>query len=174
MRNTRLQVQQLAQAYVDFRYIEGACTELSKFIAKTTHTRNEGPHTLRMHGVQIMRDACKDCEEQMMILLCSKLSDFVESSEYEWECKPGISHASKSRFIDDALHYVDIMLETFKSLPMELSRQLCITSCRHMSIEIQKLILSDDVPSISMNWFLSFDTDLTALEAYSQSAEVSF
>lgn len=163
----------MAQVYVDFSYLEGACVELSKFISKTTLTRNEALHTVRMHGAQVMRDACKDCEEQMMVILCSKLSDFVESSEYEWECKAGTNHASKSRFIDDALHFVDIMLETFKSLPSQLSRQLCITSCRHMSVEVQSLILSSDVAAISMNWFLLFDTDLNALESYSQSSHVS-
>lgn len=159
-RSPSLALMQVIQIIIDTQYLEKAGPFLDDFVCKMTGTQQE----IKQAPSAMFQVARSEAEMQVSGKLCSKLDDFDELENYDWNLSEPIGHASQ--FITDMIAFLQSTFQSFSYLLPGVAQVACKKACEHIANKIYKLLLSDDVKQISTGALQQISLDLMQCEVF--------
>eukprot|EP00794_Sanderia_malayensis_P005160 gene5160-5812_t len=165
-----LNLAQLVQISVNTMHLEQACPELEKFISSVTGATEESVNVTKLYGSSTFKDVRAEAEQRIFDKLNSKMDEFFSLSNYNW--MPSNKRAHSSEYLVDLIAYLQGAFITFDSLPGDVAKTACMSSCKHLATKLKNMLLDDEVRQMNVNGLKAFNIDLKCCEDFVSSKPV--
>eukprot|EP00795_Rhopilema_esculentum_P012131 gene12131-2735_t len=165
-----LNLAQLVQISVNTMHLEKACPELEKFISSVTGATEESVSVTKLYGSSTFKDVRAEAEQRIFEKLNSKMDEFFGLSNYNW--MPTSQRSHPSEYLVDLIAYLQGAFITFESLPGDVAKTACMSSCKHLATKLKDFLLTDEVKQMSLNGLKAFNLDLKHCEDFVSSKPV--
>lgn len=118
----------------------------------------------------MFRVAREDAERQICLKLRAKLDEFFDLENYDWLLIEPDGHAST--FIVDLIAFLQSIFQSFTNLPQQVAQVACKSACQHISNSMLKLILNDQIKSISLGAINQINLDVLQCEQFAASEPI--
>ena len=174
---------QVVQILINLDHFEIACRELESLLVqarrsntpllplsgvdRTTIPKLEGkaPNSVHLNATSAFTNHKKTAENRIFELVNSKVSDLIDTSDYDW-----LTHhypAESSEYIMALTQYLsNIMNSVLLSLPNELKNLMLFNAISHSASVILSLPLSDSVSRVTTAAVAQIRMDIAELVAY--------
>lgn len=187
---TRLSSQylgQVVQILINLDHFEIACHELETLLIQarrsnttplplanaTTTTSSTRPLSttpgpaIHLNATQQFTQHKKTAENRIFELVNSKVSDLVETSDYDWLTHQPPTHGEPSEYITALTQYLsNIMNSVLLSLPGELKNLMLFNAISHTQSSVLALPLSESVSRITTSAVAQLRLDVDELVRY--------
>lgn len=165
-----LSLAQLAQMSVNTMQLENACPALEQFISEITGTTDANVSLTRLYGTSTFKDVRADAEMRIYEKLNTKMDEFLGLAAYNWA--PTTVRSQASSYLMDLLAYLQGAFITFEPLPGDVAKTACMSSCKHLAMNLKMFLLDGNVRYVNMNGLLSFNIDVKKCDEFAASTPV--
>jgi hypothetical protein len=161
-----LTIPQLGQVWVNIHHLADSISQLEKFIVSVvTKADSEGVSAVRLYGGSTFKDAKVSAEQQIIVSLADKCAEIMEGAAYDWTAK--VAQKKPSDYLNDCLHYLETNFNALQILPEELVCNVSHQALKNLALQMERVLLADSNPKISMDGIRSFAVDLTHCQSQS-------
>lgn len=165
-----LSLGQLAQMSVNTLHLEDACPSLEKYISDVTGTTDVNVILMRLYGASTFKDVRSDAEQRIFEKLNSKIDEFLGLASYNWA--PSNARTQPSSYLVDLIAYLQGAFITFETLTGDVAKTACMSSCKHLAVNLKMFLFDDQVRQLNVNGLMGFDLDLKECESFAASKPV--
>jgi len=169
IRKDRLSLIQLIQIYINTYYLEETNVHLEKFIAEITGTSMDATHIARLQGCSIFKDIRAEAEDEILKKLISKIDEFIELANYDWQMSE--PEGMSSSWLSDLIAFLNSVFLSFTNLPSDLAQHLCVSACQHLNRSLMAMLMTDEVKAISNGVLKQIDLDVMQCEQFAASPD---
>ncbi|KIX10375.1 uncharacterized protein Z518_01457 [Rhinocladiella mackenziei CBS 650.93] len=158
---------QIVQILINLSHFTTACHELETLLATArASSLNPGP-AISLHATAQFSTHQKTAENRIFELVNSKVSDLIETAEYDWlSRRPPVE---PSNYILTLTRYLsNIINSVLLSLPSSLKDLMLFNAISHTASSILALPLSDTVGRITTTAIAQLTMDITHFQHYVQ------
>ncbi|KTW27352.1 hypothetical protein T552_02332 [Pneumocystis carinii B80] len=156
---------QLVQIIINLEHFEKACDELDSLLLKIQ--TSDKATNLKLRAKSEFRNAIKDAEKRIFELVTSKIDDFLEISDYDWQSTTKQKEPS-SYLLEMVSYLTTVMNSTLHNLPSSIKTFLYFGTLDHFASSMMQILLNKSSKKINQNSILNFDLDLRYLERFVQ------
>jgi hypothetical protein len=167
-----LTIPQLGQIWVNISHLADSVPHLEDFIRRATKTGSEGAASVRLYGGSTFKDGKVTAEQQIIVRLTAKCAEVVEGASYDWTSKD--AQGKPSDYINDCLHFLETTFHALHILPEEVVSNLVQQALKNLALQLERVLLSDTNPRVSMEAIRSFNVDLMHCQRFVMSTVSSY
>ncbi|KAI9202810.1 exocyst complex subunit Sec15-like-domain-containing protein [Polychytrium aggregatum] len=153
---------QVVQIIVNIGFICQACKEFEEMIEKNSNSK---PGTVTLQATKTFQETINVAEKRIFELLNTKIDDFLELADYEWEAVE--SNDSPSPYLLELVNYLtSVITSTLSNLTPSLKSYLYFDSFGHLGRALNGLWLNPSVKIISLGFVRTFKIDVLFLKTF--------
>ncbi|KAK9448817.1 exocyst complex subunit Sec15-like-domain-containing protein [Limtongia smithiae] len=154
--------EEIVQIFINLEYFENAAVALQQQLNETSTVHLSEPIQLR--AVSQFASARKQAEQRIFELINSKIDDFLEIAEYDWETSS--EGSTPSSYLIDMVNFLETLVNsTLVNLPKSIKSFIYFDAFDHLSTSMLDL-LQNAGRRISRPALVNFDRDVQYLEAF--------
>ncbi|KAG4304037.1 hypothetical protein PORY_002560 [Pneumocystis oryctolagi] len=157
---------QIVQIIINLEHFESACDALDSLLLEIQASNKT--NNLKLRAKSEFRDAIKDAEKRIFELVNSKIDDFLEIVDYDWEASTRQTEPS-SYLLEMVSYLTTLMNSTLYNLPHSIKTFLYFQTLDHFASSVMEILLSVNSKKITENFIYNLDTDLQYLERFVES-----
>lgn len=158
---------QIVQILINLSHFTTACRELESLLtsARSNSLRPGGPSTISLRATSQFSTHQKTAENRIFELVNSKVSDLIETAEYDWLSRA--PPTEPSNYILTLTRYLaNIINSVLLSLPSSLKDLMLFNAISHTASSILSLPLSPNVNRITTPAVAQLSMDITHFQTY--------
>jgi hypothetical protein len=160
---------QIVQILINLSHFTTACHELERLLAtaRASSSTSMGPHTISLRATSQFSMHQKTAENRIFELVNMKVSDLIETAEYDWLCRS--PPTEPSNYIVTLTRYLsNIINSVLLSLPSSLKDLMLFNAISHTASSILSLPLSESVSRITTTSIAQLNLDISHFRSYVQ------
>jgi exocyst complex component 6 len=172
---------QIVQILINLSHFNTACRELETLLATARSSPSSLPNTassatgpaISLKATSQFSTHQKTAENRIFELVNSKVSDLIETAEYDWLSRD--TPTEPSNYILTLTRYLaNIINSVLLSLPSSLKDLMLFNAISHTASSILSLPLSDNVPRITTTTIAQMDMDISHFRSYVETLPNNF
>ncbi|EMR08718.1 hypothetical protein PNEG_02896 [Pneumocystis murina B123] len=156
---------QLVQIIINLEHFEKACDELDSLLLEIQ--ASDKATNLKLRAKSEFCDAIKDAEKRIFELVNSKIDDFLEISDYDWQSTTKQKEPS-SYLLEMVSYLTTVMNSTLHNLPHSIKTFVYFGTLDHFASSMMQKLLNKSSKKINQNSIFNFNLDLQYLEKFVQ------
>ncbi|KAK9254290.1 exocyst complex subunit Sec15-like-domain-containing protein [Lipomyces tetrasporus] len=154
--------EEIVQIFINLEYFETAAVELQQMLNETATTHLDEPITLLASSA--FADARKLAETRIFELVNSKVDDFLEIADYDWDTKT--ERTAPSSYLSDMINFLESLVNsTLVNLPKSITSFIYFDAFDHLATSLLDMLLNAG-RRISKAALLNFNRDICYLENF--------
>ncbi|KAK9370041.1 exocyst complex subunit Sec15-like-domain-containing protein [Lipomyces kononenkoae] len=154
--------EEIVQIYINLEYFENAAIELERMLNETSSVHLDEP--IILHATGSFSDVRKLAEKRIFELVNSKIDDFLEIADYDWETNTETN--TPSSYLSDMVIFLETLVNsTLVNLPRSITSFIYFDAFDHLATKLLDLLLNAG-RRISKAALLNFDRDICYLENF--------
>lgn len=156
--------EEIVQIFINLEYFESAASAIERTLNETSSIHL--PEPIKLDAVSEFARARKNAEQRIFELINSKIDDFLEIAEYDWETTT--ENSNPSSYLIDMVRFLETLVnQTLVNLPQSITSFLYFDAFDHLATSMLELILNAG-RRISKPALHNFDRDVHYVEMFVQ------
>ncbi|KAG5438710.1 hypothetical protein PCANB_002430 [Pneumocystis canis] len=156
---------QVVQIIINLEHFENACDELDSLLLKIQ--ASDKTSNLKLRAKSEFHDAIKDAEKRIFELVNSKIDDFLEIADYDWQA--ATKQKEPSSYLLEMVSYLTTLINsTLHNLPRSIKTFVYFQTLDHFASFIMQILLNKSPKKITENFIYNLDLDLRYLERFAE------
>ncbi|CEP09699.1 hypothetical protein [Parasitella parasitica] len=157
---------QIVQIIINIEYFESTCPDFEMLLMETRSFHRSG--RIHLKATSTFKDTRRKAEKRIFELVNSKLDEFLELFEYDWESQEIQKQPSPS--LQDLVTFLtNVTNAALLNLPETIKSLLYFDALEHLSQSMKSLLLNPDQRIMTEIALSNFDTDVRFVEDFVQS-----
>ncbi|KAK9377909.1 exocyst complex subunit Sec15-like-domain-containing protein [Lipomyces chichibuensis] len=154
--------EEIVQIFINLEYFEIAAVELEKMLNETATVHLD--ERIKLHAAVAFSDARKLAETRIFELVNSKIDDFLEIADYDWDINT--ERTAPSSYLSDMVNFLETLVDsTLVNLPRSITSFIYFDAFDHLATKLLDLLLNAG-RRISKAAVLNFNRDICYLENF--------
>ncbi|KAK7205950.1 exocyst complex subunit Sec15-like-domain-containing protein [Myxozyma melibiosi] len=130
--------EEIVQIFINLEYFEIAASAIEHTLNETATVHLAEP--IKLRAVTEFAQARKNAEQRIFELINSKIDDFLEIAEYDWETT--VENSAPSSYLVDMVRFLETLVnQTLVHLPKSITSFLYFDAFDHLATSMLDLIL---------------------------------
>ncbi|KAG2192081.1 hypothetical protein INT46_003221 [Mucor plumbeus] len=156
---------QIVQIIINIEYFESTCPDFEMLLMETRSFHRSGH--IHLKATSTFKDTRRKAEKRIFELVNSKLDEFLELFEYDWESEEIQKQPSPS--LQDLVTFLtNVTNAALLNLPETIKSLLYFDALEHLSQSMKNLLLNPDQRIMTEIALSNFDTDVRFVEDFVQ------
>ncbi|KAI8640039.1 exocyst complex subunit Sec15-like-domain-containing protein [Parasitella parasitica] len=154
---------QIVQIIINIEYFESTCPDFEMLLMETRSFHRSG--RIHLKATSTFKDTRHKAEKRIFELVNSKLDEFLELFEYDWESQEIQKQPSPS--LQDLVTFLtNVTNAALLNLPETIKSLLYFDALEHLSQSMKSLLLNPDQRIMTEIALSNFDTDVRFVEGF--------
>ncbi|KAK9463355.1 exocyst complex subunit Sec15-like-domain-containing protein [Lipomyces oligophaga] len=156
--------EEIVQIYINLEYFELAAESVQKMLNTSSSVDLAEP--VRLQAVEKFRETRKKAEQRIFELINSKIDDFLDIADYDWETTVRRNSSNPSVYLIDMVNFLEALVNnTLVNLPKSITSFIYFDAFDHLATSLLAMLLNAG-RRISMDALYNFDNDIQYVEAF--------
>ncbi|CAO3640295.1 unnamed protein product [Mucor hiemalis] len=157
---------QIVQIIINIEYFESTCPDFEMLLMETRSFHRSG--RIHLKATSTFNDTRRKAEKRIFELVNSKLDEFLELFEYDWESEE-IQNQPSPNLQDLVTFLTNVTNAALLNLPETIKSLLYFDALEHLSQSMKGILLDTDQRNITEIALSNFDIDVRFIEDFVQS-----
>ncbi|KAL1933631.1 hypothetical protein VTP01DRAFT_7721, partial [Rhizomucor pusillus] len=154
---------QIVQIIINIEYFESTCPDFEMLLMETRSFHRSG--RIHLKATQTFKETRRKAEKRIFELVNSKLDEFLQLSEYDWETTENQRHPSLH--LQDLVTFLtNVTNAALLNLPESIKSLIYFDALEHLSRSMKNLILDPDHRMVTDVALQNFEIDVRFIEDF--------
>ncbi|KAI8877265.1 exocyst complex subunit Sec15-like protein [Backusella circina FSU 941] len=154
---------QIVQIIINIEYFESICPDFEMLLMEARSFHRSGH--IHLKATMTFKETRKRAEKRIFELVNSKLDEFLELFEYDWQTEE-IQNQPSPSLLDLVSYLTNVTNAALMNLPEAIKSSLYLDALQHLSLSLKGLVLDNEQQYITEIALLNFDTDIRFIEEF--------
>ncbi|KAG2220229.1 hypothetical protein INT45_008770 [Circinella minor] len=154
---------QIVQIIINIEYFESTCPDFEMLLMETRSFHRSG--RIHLKASSTFKETRRKAEKRIFELVNSKLDEFLELAEFDWETRE-LQQYPSSHLQDLVTFLTNVTNAALLNLPESIKSLLYFDALEHLSHSLKNLLLDPDNRVITEVALRNFDTDVRFIEDF--------
>jgi hypothetical protein len=154
---------QIVQIIINIEYFESTCPDFEMLLMETRSFHRSGH--IHLKATPTFNDTRRKAEKRIFELVNSKLDEFLELFEYDWETED-IQTLPSPNLQDLVTFLTNVTNAALLNLPETIKSLLYFDALEHLSMSMKGLLLDPDQRNLTEIALSNFDIDVRFVEDF--------